>query len=344
LRGRKVGQAILPTHGSIVAPNAARPAWRLLMPDLKLGALLWNQYTDWPSMLDAARLVDRNGYDSLWTWDHVYPIVGDPNGPMFEGWTTLTAWAMATEKVTLGLMVGANTFRHPTLTAKLATNLDHVSNGRAVLGIGAAWFRTEHQAFGFDFGDGPPERLRWLGQALPIMRGMLHDEAPSSKPGDRYHARSVRNDPPPVQEHLPILVGGGGEKVTLKLVAKYADMHDVGGDLETVKRKDRILREHCDAVGRDFDEIERTLAFGRLFIRDSAAEARRVAERTLAHNGGARFEAMVGSPEEVAEQLAPYLELGRRHLIANFPAPYDEESITRFATEVKSKLRQAVSV
>jgi alkanesulfonate monooxygenase SsuD/methylene tetrahydromethanopterin reductase-like flavin-dependent oxidoreductase (luciferase family) len=314
------------------------------MPDLKLGALLWNQYTDWPSMLEAGRRVDRLGYDSLWTWDHVYPIVGDPNGPMFEGWTTLTAWAMATEKVTLGLMVGANTFRHPTLTAKLATNLDHVSNGRAVLGIGAAWFRTEHEAFGFDYGEGPPERLRWLGQALPIMRGMLHGEEPSSKPGDRYHAQHVRNLPPPVQERLPILVGGGGEKVTLKLVARYADMHDVGGDVETVKRKDRILREHCDAVGRDFDEIERTLAFGRLFIRDSAAEARRVAERTLARNGGARFDAMVGSPEEVAEQLAPYLELGRRHLIANFPAPYDEESMTRFATEVKAKLAQGVAV
>ena len=314
------------------------------MPEIKIGALLWNQYTDWPSMLEAAKRIDGLGYDSLWTWDHVYPIVGDPNGPMFEGYTTLTAWAMATQKVTLGLMVGANTFRAPALTAKLATNLDHVSNGRAVLGIGAAWFRTEHTAFGFDYGDGPPERLRWLGQALPIMRGMLHGEEPSSKPGDRYQARNVRNDPPPIQQPLPILIGGGGEKVTLKLVAKYADMHDVGGDLETVKRKDRILREHCDRVGRDFDEIERTLGLGRLFIRDSAAEAKRVAERTLESNGGARYEATVGTPEEIAERLAPFLELGRRHLVANFPAPYDEESMTRFATEVRPKLLGGVAV
>jgi len=252
------------------------------MPDLKLGALLWNQYTTWPDMLAAARLVDRLGYESLWTWDHVYPIVGSPDGPMFEGWTTLAAWAMTTDRVTLGLMVGANTFREPTLTAKMATGLDHISNGRAVLGIGAAWFRTEHVAFGFDYGDGPPERLRWLGQALPLMRGMLHGEQPSSKPGDRYDAKAVRNDPLPVQRPLPILVGGGGEKVTLRLVAQYADMHDVGGDVETVRRKDRILREHCERVGRDYDEIERTIGIGRLFIRDSAAEAKRVAEAAIA--------------------------------------------------------------
>lgn len=314
------------------------------MPDLKLGALLWNQYTTWPDMLAAARLVDRLGYESLWTWDHVYAIVGSPDGPMFEGWTTLAAWAMATERVTLGLMVGANTFREPTLTAKMATGLDHISNGRAVLGIGAAWFRTEHVAFGFDYGDGPPERLRWLGQALPLMRGMLHGEEPSSKPGDRYDAKAVRNDPPPVQRPLPILVGGGGEKVTLRLVAQYADMHDVGGDVETVRRKDRILREHCERVGRDFDGIERTIGIGRLFIRDSAAEAKRVAERTLAANGGARYEAIVGSPEEIAERLAPYLELGRRHLVANFPAPYDEETISRFAIEVRSLLGAPAAV
>jgi alkanesulfonate monooxygenase SsuD/methylene tetrahydromethanopterin reductase-like flavin-dependent oxidoreductase (luciferase family) len=314
------------------------------MPDLKIGALLWNQYTDWPSMLDAGKRIDGLGYDSLWTWDHVYPIVGSPNGPMFEGWTTLTAWAMATTRVTLGLMVGANTFREPALTAKLATSLDHVSNGRAVLGVGAAWFRTEHQAFGFEYGDGPPDRLRWLGQALPIMRGMLHGEEPSSKAGDRYHAKAVRNDPPPIQKRLPILVGGGGEKVTLMLVAKYADMHDVGGDVETVQRKDRILREHCDAVGRDYGEIERTIGIGRLFIRDSAAEAKRVAERTLEQNGGARYEAVVGTPEEIAEQLAPFIDLGRRHLVANFPAPYDEESMTRFATEVRPMLLGKVAV
>ncbi len=306
------------------------------MTDIRIGALLWNQYTDWPSLLEAGRRADRLGYDSLWTWDHVYPIVGDPNGPMFEGWSTLTAWAMATERVRVGLMVGANTFREPTLTAKIATTLDHISNGRAILGIGAAWFRTEHEAFGFEYGDGPPERLRWLGQALPLMRGMLHGEEPSSNPGDRYHAKHVRNLPTPIQRPLPLLIGGGGEKVTLRLVAKYADMHDVGGDPDEVRHKDDVLRRHCDEVGRNFDEIERTVGIGRLFIRDSEAEARRVAEETLRRNGGARYDALVGTPEQIAERVAAYAELGRRHVVANFPAPYDEESMTRFAQEVRT--------
>ena len=108
------------------------------MPPVRLGALCWNQYADWPSLLEAGRRVDRLGYDSLWTWDHVYPIVGRHEGPMFEGWLTITAWAQATERVRIGLMVVANTFRNPALTAKMATTLDHISGGRAILGVGAA--------------------------------------------------------------------------------------------------------------------------------------------------------------------------------------------------------------
>ena len=311
------------------------------MSEVKIGALCWNQYTDWPSLLEAGIRADRLGYTSLWTWDHLYPIVGSAQGPILEGWLTLTAWAGATSKVSLGLMVGANTFREPTLTAKLATTLDQISGGRAVLGIGAAWFETEHTAFGLRYGDGPPERLRWLGEALPIMRGMLDGTEPTAS-GPRYAAKSVRNDPPPVQKHLPILIGGGGEKVTLKLVAKYADMHDMGGDVATVKRKDDILREHCATVGRDFDSIERSHGIGVVVIRDSRAEARRVFERMFEANGKAKPWAAqpVGTPEDVAEQLAPFVELGRSHLIAGLPAPYDEETMTRLITDVKPLLQK----
>ena len=105
------------------------------MNDVRLGALCWNQYTDWPSLLEAGKRADRLGYDTLWTWDHVYPIVGSDDGPMLEAWLTITAWAMATERVRIGLMVGANTFREPSLVAKMATTLDHISDGRAILGI-----------------------------------------------------------------------------------------------------------------------------------------------------------------------------------------------------------------
>jgi len=311
------------------------------MTNVRLGALCWNQYTDWPNLLEAGRRADRLGYDSLWTWDHVYPIVGSHEGPMFEGWLTITAWAQATERVRIGLMVVANTFRNPALTAKMATTLDHISGGRAILGVGAAWFETEHEAFGIDYGSGPPERLRWLGEALPVMRGMLHGERPSAE-GPRYRAKDVLNLPPPMQERLPLLVGGGGEKVTLRLVARYADADNLGGGFESVKRKESLLVEHCESVGRDPAEIERTTNIGAIVIRDSRAEAKRVQEELFRRNGNAeRWDSPAGTPEDVAEQLAPYLGIGYRHLIAGFPSPYDEETMTRYATDVRALLERA---
>ena len=312
------------------------------MPEVKIGALCWNQYTDWPSLLEAGIRADRLGYDTLWTWDHLYPIVGDSHGPIFEGWLVLTAWAQATQRIRIGLMVGANTFREPTLVAKMATTLDHISNGRAILGIGAAWFGEEHDGFGLRFGDGPPERLRWLGEALPSCAGC------STGPSRRRRVRAtpagnVRNLPAPLQPHLPILVGGGGERVTLKLVARYADANNVGGGIDNVRRKEAILREHCDAVGRDHREIERTTGIGTVFIRDDRAEAERLFREAFERNRVARVwtDQPVGTPEDVAERLAPYLELGYRHFIAGMPATYDEESMTRLLTEVKPLLERA---
>ena len=312
------------------------------MTDIRIGALCWNQYTTWPDLLAAGERADHLGYDTLWTWDHLYPIVGSADGPIFEGWLTLAAWAQATEHVRIGLMVGANTFRVPSLTAKMATTLDHISNGRAILGIGGAWFETEHEAYGLEFGDGFPERLRWLGEALPIMRGMLHGERPTAS-GPRYSAKAVRNDPPPVQERLPLLIGGGGEQVTLKLVARYGDANNVGGGLENVKRKEAILVQHCETVGRDPAEIERTTGVGAMIIRDSRDEAMRVHKAIFERNGQATqwTDQPIGTPEDVAEKLAPFLEIGYRHLIAGFPSPHDEESMTRFATEVRPLLERA---
>jgi alkanesulfonate monooxygenase SsuD/methylene tetrahydromethanopterin reductase-like flavin-dependent oxidoreductase (luciferase family) len=311
------------------------------MPDIRLGALCWNQYATWPDLLEAGRRADRLGYDTLWTWDHLYPIVGSDDGPILEGWLTLAAWAQATERIRLGLMVGANTFREPSLTAKMATTLDHISRGRAILGIGGAWFDTEHEAYGLAFGDGFPERLRWLGEALPIMRGMLHGERPTAA-GPRYTTRAVRNLPAPIQERLPLLIGGGGEQVTLKLVARYGDANNVGGGLANVKRKEAILLQHCETVGRDPSEIERTTGLGTVIIRDSRAEAERVQREIFAANGRAELwkDQPVGTVEEIAERLAPFVELGYRHLIAGFPSPYDEESMTRLQTEVRPLLER----
>jgi alkanesulfonate monooxygenase SsuD/methylene tetrahydromethanopterin reductase-like flavin-dependent oxidoreductase (luciferase family) len=312
------------------------------MNEVKFGALCWNQYTDWPSLLRAGIRADELGYDSLWTWDHLYPIIGDSHGPIYEGWLTITAWAQATKRVRIGLMVGANTFREPTLTAKMATTLDHISGGRAILGIGGAWFEEEHVDFGLPFGSGFPERLRWLGEALPIMRGMLDGTDPSAPEGSRYAAHETRNDPLPLQPRLPICIGGGGEKVTLKLVARYADMNNVGDGVANVRHKEQVLLDHCAAVGRDPKEIERTTGIGTVFIRDDRAEAERLFRAAFERNRIARAwkDQPVGTPEDVAERLAPYLGIGYRHLIAGLPSAYDEESMTRLITDVKPLLER----
>ncbi len=318
------------------------------MPDmtapLKLGANCWNQYTDWQSWLAAEQRAERLGYDSLWTWDHVYPIVGSWQGPILEAYTSISALAATTSRATIGLMVGANTFRNPALVAKMMTTIDHISGGRAVLGIGAAWFETEHTAFGIPFGDGPPERLRWLGQALPIMRGMLDGTEPSVDTGT-YRTHAVRNDPAPIQARLPILLGGSGPKVTLKLVAKYADACNLGGPVADLAEKEAALIGHCETIGRDEREIERTFGIGVPVIRDSRAEAERVHARLFQANGDAPLweDQPVGTPEDIVEQLAPLVALGYRHIICGFPAPFDEESMTRMATEVRPRLEAMIS-
>ena len=306
---------------------------------MKLGALVWPQYTDWESLRDTGALVDRLGYDSLWTWDHLYPIVGDHEGPMFEGYLTLAGWAEHTERVRLGLMVGANTFRNPALVVKMVTMLDHMSGGRMYLGIGGAWFETEHTAFGIDFGSSVGERLNRLDEAVELMRAMLPG-GPASARGPFYAAKDVLNNPPPVQKRVPILIGGSGERKTLATVARYADGWNTGGDLERVKHKDEVLRRWCDEVGRDESEIERTLSSGVPIIRDTEEEARKVAEAMAERNVGWRGpkDGPFGPPELVAERWAPYLDLGFEHIYVDCPAPFDHESLERLATEVKPML------
>ena len=314
--------------------------------DVRFGALCWNQYTDWPSLLEAGVRADRLGFHSLWTWDHLYPIVGSEQGPMFEGYLTLAAWAQATQHVRIGLMVGANPYRNPALVAKMATTLDHISGGRAYLGIGSAWDESEARAFGIEFGESPAERLRWLREALPVMRGMLRGEEPSAT-GPHYAMEGVRNDPAPIQPHLPLLIGGGGENVTLRLVARYGDACNIGfaAELEGFRRKEAALRRHCAEVGRDEREIERTVNTGPIIIRDSAAEAAHVLERIYEHNGGAKTWAgrpasaqPTGTPEHVVETLLPFVAEGYHHVVVGLPSPYDEETMTRLVQEVQPKL------
>jgi len=313
--------------------------------ELKTGILLWSQAAEWPEMLDAARRVDRLGYDHLWTWDHLYAIFGDPYQPIMEGWTTLAAWAMATERTRLGLLVGANTFRNPGLVAKTAATLDHISEGRAILGIGGAWMEPEHTAHGIDFGTGFGQRLDWMDESVGAIRQLLDGETISSKPGGRYEFNDLRHHPLPIQQHMPIMIGGSGEKKTLRSVAKYADLWNAMGTPEFLAHKVEVLRGHCDAVGRDINEIEFTLGV-KLTIRDDKSEAERVRAAAMEHNKTPHADIeddttfWEGSPEEIADRLRPYVDLGFRTVISEQPAPYDVETLERFIGEVKPLIDQ----
>jgi alkanesulfonate monooxygenase SsuD/methylene tetrahydromethanopterin reductase-like flavin-dependent oxidoreductase (luciferase family) len=308
--------------------------------EIKVGVLPWGQRTDWPSLQRVGQRADELGYDSLWTWDHLYPIQGDWRGPIFEGYMILAGWAGVTSKVTLGLMVGANTFRNPALTAKMATTLDHMSNGRAILGIGGAWFEREHVAYGIDFGSGFGERLDWLDEAVEVMRALMDGREATAR-GPRYATKEVRNDPPPIQRRLPILIGGDGEKKTLHTVAKYADAWNTGGDIDFVRHKDEVLRAWCERVGRDESEIERTLGLGLVIIRDDTAEAQRVDATYRAQHPGYDESPRIGTPEQIAASLVPYVQLGFRHIFFDAPAPFDDETLSRFVGEVKPMLEAA---
>jgi alkanesulfonate monooxygenase SsuD/methylene tetrahydromethanopterin reductase-like flavin-dependent oxidoreductase (luciferase family) len=310
------------------------------MPDLKYGVLLWNQATDWPGYIDAARRLDKLGYDHLWAWDHLYAIFGDPYQPIFEGYASLASAATATEKLRVGLLVGANTFRNPGLVAKTVATLDHLSNGRAILGIGGAWFELEHTAHGIEFGKGFGERLTWLDESVGAMRDVLDGKSVTSPPGGHYRFVDLRHQPAPIQRHLPIMIGGSGEKKTLRTVAKYADMWNAMGDIEKLTHKVEVLKRHCEDVGRDISEIEFTLGI-KATIRDSEREAVNVWKAALEHNRTpmSRVEDddtfWNGTPEQLTERLAPYLELGFRTIISEQPAPYDTETLERLIGQVK---------
>jgi F420-dependent oxidoreductase-like protein len=300
---------------------------------IKIGALLWPQTNSWPALRDAAVRADRAGLDSLWTWDHLMAIVGPWEQPILEGWTTLAALAALTERATLGLMVGANTFRNPGLTAKLATTLDHVSGGRAVLGIGGAWFEREHDAYGFDetWGSGFGERLDRLDESVMLLRRLLDGERIGKHEGRFYTMRDALCEPRPVQAHLPLLIGGSGPKKTLRTTARYADAWNSGGTAEQLAAKDAILRERCAEVGRNHEEIERNVTVW-MAIRDDPAEARRVLAANAAANGDTLADddqVFVGSPQKIADELRPIVEVGFRHILIDAMAPYDAETLER---------------
>ena len=236
----------------------------------RIGVQLHPQATDIASLLDAARRAEDAGVDSVWTWDHFFPLYGDADAAHFEGWTLLTAIAGVTERVRVGHLVICNSYRNPELLADMARTLDHVAGGRFTLGLGAGWFERDYTEYGYEFGTAP-SRLRDLAEALPRMR-----------------ARIDRLNPPPLGD-LPILIGGGGEKVTLRLVAEHADAWNGFGPPEMFAHKGRVLDDWCAKVGRDPATIERTVLI----------------------------------EVEDAGRLDEYVEVGAEHVVVGLKHPFD---------------------
>jgi probable F420-dependent oxidoreductase len=246
------------------------------MARFRVGVQLHPQATTIDELRAAWRAADELGVDSIWTWDHFYPLYGDRDGAHFEAWSLLAAMAVDTEHAQLGLLVGCNSYRNPDLLADMARTVDHLSAGRLYLGIGSGWFERDYDEYGYEFGTAV-SRLRDLGDALP-----------------RVKARLAKLNPPPVGP-LPIMIGGAGEKVTLRLVAEHGDAWNTFGPPESYARKNAVLDEWCAKVGRDPAEVERTAAID-------------------------------GS--EVANAQA-YLDAGATHIIVMVGHPYDLDPVAR---------------
>jgi alkanesulfonate monooxygenase SsuD/methylene tetrahydromethanopterin reductase-like flavin-dependent oxidoreductase (luciferase family) len=303
---------------------------------MRFGAAFWIQRTDWPSLRDACLAVERAGWDSLWLDDHLLADEGDWHDPKFEGWTTLAAVAALTQRVRLGLLVSANTFRNPGLTAKLAATLDHISEGRAILGLGGGWFDREHEAFGIDFGSGFGERLDRLDEAVGLIRRLLDGETVTHA-GPAYRFQDALCRPLPIQARLPILIGGSGPRKTLRTTAAYADLWNAFGEPEAIAAGDAVLREHCRDLGRDEREIARTVTQDAV-IRDTADAALAVYDELAAIHGldakasgesGDRDLLMTGPPADIAERLRAFEAAGVDEVMWVFRHPFDLETIER---------------
>jgi F420-dependent oxidoreductase-like protein len=287
----------------------------------------------WAKAVEVAELAEALGYDSIWVYDHFHNVPVPANEAVFECWTTLAALSQRTSRVRLGQMVGCAAYRNPGLLAKITSNIDVISGGRLDWGIGAGWYEHEFRAYGYDF---PPaaDRIRMLRETVEIVRSMW-TEPDTSYEGRFFTVSGAQCDPKPVQApHPPILIGGGGEQLTLRVVAQLADRSNFGGNPEEFAHKCEVLARHCEAVGRDDDDIEKTWS-PEVFVRETEAEVRAVGGSTF----GESFDSwqagnLVGTPDQVIERIGLYREMGCTSIIPwcrDYPAT---DTLTLFAEQV----------
>lgn len=317
-----------------------------------MGFQVWGQFVTWSQLMTIGQEIDELGFDELWSNDHFLPQaaggaggLGELDGPVFEGWTTLFGWAGRTSRARMGCLVSGGGYRNPGLLVKMATALDHATGGRAVLGLGAGWFEREHRAFGFEF---PPlgRRLDRLAEAAAICRGLL-DGTSVTFDGEWFTALDARNDPPPVQARLPLAIGGSGEKRTLRTVAEFADIWNADqDDPESFRRRNGILDEHCRVVGRDPGSIERTAGLPPPCIRptrDDAVEAlTAILEQQAMPTDAARRMAaaspFAGPVASVVAELRRYRDAGLGAVMFDWPAPFDRRTLEALAGPVRAAL------
>jgi len=282
-------------------------------------------------MTRLAQLAEGTGYESVWLVDHVHTLPQPSSqAPLFEAWTSTSALARDTKRIRIGQLVTGNSYRNPALLAKMASTVDVLSHGRLTVGLGAGWFEPEYRAYGYPYPDAPV-RLRQLGEAVQIILKMWTEDEATFE-GTYYQVRGAINQPKGVQKpHIPLLIGGGGEQVTLKLVARYGDACSLTKcDFATLEHKLAVLKRHCEAVGRDYRSIHRTAtALCVIGETDEQALAKVPASQRV-WQGDALSAALVGSLQTIRSRLATYEALGVQELVLLF---FDPDTIQRFAKE-----------
>jgi F420-dependent oxidoreductase-like protein len=264
----------------------------------------------WAKAVEIAKLADDLGFDSLWVYDHFHNVPRPAHETMFECWTTLAALSQVTSRIKLGQMVGCAPYRNPALLAKITSNIDVMSGGRLVWGIGAGWYQHEFDGYGYEFLPAA-DRIRVLRETVEIVKA-LWSEPDVTYEGRHFRLKGAQCDPKPLQQpHPEVLIGGGGEQLTLRVVARHADAANFGGKPHEWQHKAEVLQAHCKDVGRDYDEIRKTISC-EVFIRETEQEV--LAAGSLSRWGEPadswRAGNLVGTPEQVAEKIQQYVALG----------------------------------